>query len=447
MKNFIGHVGTLNFSNALPAVAAGVAIVGMVSTLPDFIGSWGKDKGAENMTSFKKQIVLFAQGIAEFAKAVSLQTYDWDAAKKAAKAGVEIAKITTTMSTDNVNNMSTFSDELPELGSAIAGFATNISSIKIGDLLVMIGKLATFFTTLKTVVTTGLSGMATVFETATTSLTQAVSNMVDAMTNTIASPESLVGFYEAGMNYLLYLAIGLAEGSVALKTILPNIVSNIITAIKTQDNYDKFYNTGSYFMDGLAGGITDNGQKAVTAAQNIANAVNTAIRSIWKINSPSKEAYADGEFYAIGLINALKDGGKEAFSAAGGLAEMATKGLTGVISKIKDLIENGIDTQPTIRPVLDLSGISKDISVMNGMLAMSPSVGTLSRVNSINTSMNKIQNGQNSEILATMDKILNKLDNASGDTININGVTYDDGSQLQEAIELIIRAANIERRK
>ena len=446
LKVFIDNVGTLDFSNALPAVAAGTAIASMARILPDFIGSFGKDKGAENMTSFKKQIVLFGQGIAEFASAIA-GDYNWEAAKNAAKAGVELAKITSTMSADNISNMSTFSDELPELGSAIAGFATSINGIKIGDLLSMIAKLGGFFTSLQLTVSTGISGMVETFNQASSELPAAVLNMVDSITSSLATPQTFMAFYATGVQYIVYLVNGMLEASLAAVNAVNTIIPGMTASLQTAANYNQFYATGSYFMDGLAAGISDNGQKAINAAQAIANAVNAAIKSIWIIKSPSKAAYENGEFYTMGLINALKDGSSQAFSAAGGLAEMATKGLSGAIGKIKDLIENGIDAQPTIRPVLDLSDVNNKIGVMNGMLSMSPSVGVLGRVNTINSSMNKNQNGQNSEILTTMDKILNKLDNASGDTININGITYDDGSQLQEAIELIIRAANIERRK
>ena len=79
---------------------------------------------------------------------------------------------------------------------------------------------------------------------------------------------------------------------------------------------------------------------------------------------------------------------------------------------------------------------------------MTPSVGVLSRASSINTIMNKNQNGSTSaDIISAIKDLSNKIENSSGDVYQINGITYDDGSNLSAAIETIIRAANVERRR
>jgi hypothetical protein len=117
--------------------------------------------------------------------------------------------------------------------------------------------------------------------------------------------------------------------------------------------------------------------------------------------------------------------------------------IRGTLSNMSRIVNSSMDTQPTIRPVLDLSDISSGASAINGMLSMNPSVGVLSNVRSINAMMN----GQN----RTEDNT-NKLISAvkgiksSGDTYIIDGVTYDDGSNITEAVKTIVRAARVERR-
>lgn len=438
--------GLTSFDNVEPAAKAGAELAKLTSQLPNFIGVWGNDKGSKNMASFKEQIGMFGEGIKNFKDKIGTDA-DYANAIDAAEAGVKIAEITSTMSTDNVNNMSTFSDELPGLGTAIDGFCTNISDISFADIATSIGNLSTLFITLNGIVKTGCNSLTEKFSSATDDLTDTISKMIDSMIDELQKNSVGNKFEKAGKEWIKQLKKGIKDQKSKAVDAVEDVTSKAAKAAKNKDDYDKFYAAGKYYMDGLASGINDGAAKVVAAAEAVASAVNKAIKGAWLINSPSKAAYENGSFYTMGLINALNDGSQDAFSAAGGLAEMATKGLKGAISKVKDLIENGIDTQPTIRPVLDLSDVNNKVGVMNGMLSMSPSVGVLGKVNTISSSMNKNQNGQNSEILTTMDKILNKLDNASGDTININGVTYDDGSQLQEAIELIIRAANIERRK
>jgi hypothetical protein len=129
------------------------------------------------------------------------------------------------------------------------------------------------------------------------------------------------------------------------------------------------------------------------------------------------------------------------------MAASAKDGLGNAIRKIANDINVGIDTQPTIRPILDLSNVKTGINTMNGLLSTEASVGVLADVNSISVMMNRrSQNGGNSDVVSAIDKLRTDLNNADHTTYNINGVTYDDGSNLREAVETIIRYATIERR-
>lgn len=448
MVGFMNAVaGISSFENVTPAIKAGKDLASIASELPNFIGVWGNDKGTTNMTSFKEQIVLFGEGIVNFGSTITANSCDWEAAKSAASAGVELAKITSTMSGENVGNMSTFANDLPALGTAISDFCTNISEANFKDMSKSINTLKQSLTNLRNVVNDGLANMSKEFSDNATSVSEALSKMMEKLIKEVSSTSIDDKFKKAGKDWIKKLKSGVKDQKQKLIDALETLVEKALKAIKTKENYNKFYDTGEYFAGGLAKGIENNSGSAVSAAQKVATAINDAIKSAWLINSPSKLAYEDGSYFVAGLTNALQDGTKDTFSSAEGLAEMAVKGMKGAISKVKDLIENGIDTQPTIKPVLDLSDINNKVGVMNGMLTMSPSVGVLAKVNSISSSMNKNQNRPNDDVVSAINGLSNKLDNASGDTYNINGVTYDDGSQLQEAIELIIRAANIERRK
>ena len=56
------------------------------------------------------------------------------------------------------------------------------------------------------------------------------------------------------------------------------------------------------------------------------------------------------------------------------------------------------------------------------------------------------QNGSYDVVSAIKD-LGNKIKNNSGDTYNIEGITYDDGSNISEAVQTLVRAVKIERRK
>ena len=61
--------------------------------------------------------------------------------------------------------------------------------------------------------------------------------------------------------------------------------------------------------------------------------------------------------------------------------------------------------------------------------------------------MSNHQNGVNDDVISAIDNLGRKLGNISGDTYQINGITYDDGSNVSDAVKTLIRAAKVERRK
>ena len=87
------------------------------------------------------------------------------------------------------------------------------------------------------------------------------------------------------------------------------------------------------------------------------------------------------------------------------------------------------------------------MNTLNGMLNTNSSVGVLANVNGINMMMNnRSQNGGNTDVISAIDRLRSDFNNTDRTTYNINGITYDDGSNLRDAVETIIRYANIERR-
>ena len=60
---------------------------------------------------------------------------------------------------------------------------------------------------------------------------------------------------------------------------------------------------------------------------------------------------------------------------------------------------------------------------------------------------NRNQNGVTGEIVSAIDKLRKDLGNMQGNTYNIDGVTYDDGTNISNAVQDIVRAAKVERRR
>ena len=126
------------------------------------------------------------------------------------------------------------------------------------------------------------------------------------------------------------------------------------------------------------------------------------------------------------------------------MADSAINAMRSSIARVASVVNDNIDTQPTIRPVLDLTDVQNGARSLNGMLDGSQLSASLS--GDMSRSIGTIQNGNNNgELLSAIKDLQGNVGN-SGDTYQINGITYDDGSAISSAVQTLIRAAKIERR-
>ena len=211
--------------------------------------------------------------------------------------------------------------------------------------------------------------------------------------------------------------------------------------------YGTFYNAGDYLVLGFAAGIDENTFKAEAKAAAMARAALEAAEEELDENSPSEESYRVGAFFGQGFVNAVGDYAGKAYVAGSSMADKARVGLGSAIRRMTDAISSDMDTTPTIRPVLDLSDIQAGSAAMNDLLSMGSSMNLLTNVGRIGYAMNRNrQFSQNSEVVSAIDKLRKDLGNVGGTTYQVNGITYDDGSNISDAVRSLVRAARIDRR-
>ena len=156
-----------------------------------------------------------------------------------------------------------------------------------------------------------------------------------------------------------------------------------------------------------------------------------------KIGSSVPEGFALG----IGMMaTAVKQ-------SAVDMSSTAINATSDAISKVYDMVSSDIDSQPTIRPILDLADIESGVGTINSLFSEGLSVGTSANLGAISTMMNqRNQNGVNADVISAINELGVKLGNSRGDTYNVNGITYDDGTNISEAVKTLVRAAIVERR-
>lgn len=228
-----------------------------------------------------------------------------------------------------------------------------------------------------------------------------------------------------------------------IETKFTSIVTSAIDKLNESTMIDKVKTAGKNFAQGFADGIENNRYLAVDAGTNLGNAAYKAAKRAIDAHSPSKKAHKLGNFFGLGFINGIHEYTSDAYGESYNMADEARKGLSNAISKVNDILNDGRTNQPTIRPVLDLTDIESGAGRINGLFK---NVNVGGNLNAITVGMrSKGQNGTANDVVSAINKLGSNI-GSGGDTYNINGITYDDQSSVSEAIQVLIRAANIERR-
>ena len=416
LKSFAQTTAGINAENLIGVIDVAKGIVNLTNTIPNQGGVVAWFTGENSIAKWGGQLVALGVGLKGFANATEgINAEQVGGVVSVAKSIADMTKIIP--DTTNLNN---FGTQLPKLGESIKKFASELSGIKSSDISNGVSAVKQAMQQLKTVAKEGANGFADAFRKAKPNVSKAVSDLIQGVKTAIEDKGKII-----------------AE---AFNDVLSDIPDDI------RNMYADFYSAGAYLVEGFAQGITAQTFAAEAAASAMASAALAAAKVALDINSPSEEMYEVGDYSGMGFVNALIDYTAKAYKAGYRMANKALSGVSNAISHINDIITSDIDTQPTIRPVLDLSDISSGVGTISNMLGFSPSIGMLTNVGSISAMMNRNQNGANDDVISAINNLGRKLSNASGDIYNIDGITYDDSSNIADAVKTLVRAARVERR-
>ena len=267
-----------------------------------------------------------------------------------------------------------------------------------------------------------------------------VSNLSTSITTSnedfISAGKKLMGCFNEGMSSKM-------EDSAAIMFL---IAKKCYFTLSRRSIKNDFYNAGKNLVKGFARGISENSFIAEIKAAAMADSAYEAAKEALDINSPSKIFRKLGFSIPEGLAMGIDKLGYVVGNSVISMTDSAIRGTKNAISRIASIVTSDIDTQPTIRPVLDLSDIKSGANAIRNMLNGRTMSVTTRNVGTINSTMRYNQNETNSDVISAIEDLGRRLGNGYGNTYNINGITYDDGSEVSNAIKTLIRAAKIERR-
>lgn len=476
MKQFATEVSGINAESFTTAVNAAKTLVEVAQSIPSD-GLFGTD----GIDDFGKNVVTFGKKLRQYGEEVSgIDLVAMTGSVIAARMLVQIANSIPddgTFGGDGIDNfgrdIASFATSLKKYGDTAAEIDTgaisgSVSAFKrIKEAISGLAGLDTsgiesFKTAINSLGNINVDGFVSAFNAASSSLNSAGANMINSVIAGINSRKSAIssaaqgvtstlrtaftaqaqGFMSIGSTLMIMLANGVSSQIKSATNTIISFTSYATSAFRAR--YSSFYSAGSYCGQGFANGISYNTFRVTAAGKELAAAALKAAKKELGIESPSREFMQVGEYAGEGLVIGLDSYGSDVYKAGFGMGELANSGITKAIRNISETVTDNIDANPTIRPVMDLSDVRSGVRTLNGMIGSGSTIGA---VGTISTMMSRRgQNGVESEVVSAINKLRKDLGNVGNTTYSINGITYDNGSEIAGAMQTIVRAARQERR-
>lgn len=433
LKSFEESTRGVSFDQVEPAARAGKIFAEMTNSIPNTDGWVQTIEGFPNFEKFSKNIGSFGTSLKIFAN--ETEGISFDNAVPAAEAGTAFANMIKALpDTGGIKqewfgekDFAQFNKNIVGFGEALIAFYNKISILGAYDLS-RIEKASNSLTIIVLLITTiygfflknydfflGLKEINDILPSIFASIGKGIYELCEALKNVdISEFDTVAALSDSFTNILIsYASIGrnssdfiygisiittyitkLSEAILNYYNIVKNIDANTLET-KTKELFEMFNKTVTEFANPLR----------------------------------NNELYTNFKDYGEFIGNAIMDGIRESLS----------KGM--------DLLDDDIGNNViVIKPVLDLTNFKSGVSDMDNIISLRTPNRTINNANSINSIIEQNQNNGNGDLLSAIKGLSNKLDNLSGDTYNINGITYDDGSAVQDAIKTLVRAAKIKGR-
>ena len=427
LSDYTQSVKGINAEDIQASAKAAKALVSLNDALPKSGGFLGKLLGNSDLANLGNQLKPFGEALSGYSNSVTNVNPDNVAnASTAVKSLVEAINATDSV---KATGISTFVQAVGTLAETnISGFMSAFkgSSSKVKD----VGSTLT-------------SALASGVKSKSNALSSTVSNMTKSMENAISSHEK--EFQKVGVALISALAIGIqAQANQAVSAASSVGVS---AANGSGQAYTSFYMNGINLGRGLVIGMNAMQNAAYNSGYALGQAAVRGEKDGQKSHSPSKLTIQAGKWLGEGLIIGMSSMESKTYNAGKSMGETAFDSIRSALSGMNDIIDSDMDTTPTIRPVLDLTNVKAATGKLNGLFT-DPSFTPLANLRAIgNMSARNSQNGNSEDVVRAINRLGKSLNNVGNTYNSINGVTYDNGSEISNAVETLVRAATVGRRR
>lgn len=216
-----------------------------------------------------------------------------------------------------------------------------------------------------------------------------------------------------------------------------------------QQRHPEFVSIGEYLMNGLGTGITNKEANVVAAGVKVINAAVSAMNNAAQIHSPSRVTQKTGKFMSLGIARGIKN-------YAGAVTMEAENAMTGAITvgdkmlgAMQAAMDDNVGYNPVITPVIDLSKASGGLNTLNSALNTNRTlrIGNI-QTRGLNANLSTLGSSrinQNGEFLSALNGLRKDLreNPRTINTTNVNGITYDDGTNVYNTVKELVRATRV----
>ena len=285
--------------------------------------------------------------------------------------------------------------------------------------------------------------------------------LVEAMTNLVlALIDAAICVLTGGIDLFKKIGekimnSGLVQGIKDKVSTLVSTVSDFIKEAKDAitDKIHEWVDIGKNIINGLIEGIKNVGKDIGDAVSGFVNDAVNGVKNFLGIHSPSRVFAEIGRYCDEGMVEGLNQYSYKVADATENVGDTALNTMNNTMSKLADAVEQDIESEPTIKPVMDLSGIQNGTNQLYKMMnsvdgySVSGSIGIAEKTaSSISNKSSNNQDSINNSMIDGLNKAIKDLvANPSKTFENHFTITGNNPQEIAEEVSKIIQK-QVERR-
>lgn len=417
IKGYSDSIGGVNVGNVSKSITAANRLKTFISGLSGFdssgINSFDPSPIGSSMQTYSEKVSSINTGTVS----------------SSINSAQKLANFISSLSGIDTSGVASFKSAVKSLGETqISQVASTFSK--------GVGKITNIGSNLSKALSSGLSSNSG-------SATSAASKMVSSMETSINSQTSSFSSSGTKLATSFVKAILAQVGSAAQAGGSLASAAASASAAWSGSGYSSGVNLGAGYVNGV--------QSQVSAAYAAGYAVGAAgargINDGQKSHSPSKLAEQSGKWLGQGLVIGITGMTKKVYSTGYGMGETGVQAISDAIAHVSDIITSDMDSIPTITPVIDLTNVKNQANSISGMFN-DANIGAEMNIRAIGSMMiENRQNRTNDDVVYAINKLRKDLGNVGNTYNSVNGVTYESGTEVSDAVSSLARALRIEGRR